>query len=177
MKGKIRKVPKYEEIKTHYDDVQRQRAIMTNQSALVAFLASRVLPLSRANAKKVYNLFEFSQLQDDYSKAKIALVCRAVSLQDNYWVKMGNDKTTWSNVDLRKNKLNEVVAQVALHGSSLSLQGSLVTPELTGQGAYAKAWIREDDDLWLYKKGALNPTESRIEVMVSNLLDNCNVDH
>lgn len=177
MKGKIRKVPNFEDIKTHYDDVQRQRAIMTNQSALVAFLASRVLPLSRANAKKVYNLFEFSQLQDDYSKAKIALACRAVSLQDNYWVKMENDKTTWSNVDLRKNKLNEIVAQVALHGSSLSLQGSLVTPELTGQGAYAKAWIREDDDLWLYKKGALNPTESRIEVMVSNLLDNCNVDH
>lgn len=177
IKGRIRKVPKFEDVKTHYDDVQRQRAIMVDSEAIVSFLASRVLPLSRDNAKKVYNLFRFEQSQDEYSKAKIALACRAVSLQDNYWVKLETDKETWKDVDLRTNKLNEIVAQVSLHGSSLSLQGSLATPELTGQGAYAKAWKREGDSLWLYKRGAKDPTESRIEVMVSNLLDNCSVDH
>lgn len=177
MKDRIRKILSYDQIKSHYDDVQNRRATLNNYDAVVSFLASRVLPISRDNAKKIYNLFSFEQAQDEYSKAKIALVCRAVSLQDNYWVKLENDKVKWADVDLRTNKLSDIVAQVSLHGSSLSLQGSLATPELTGQGAYAKAWFREDDDLWLYKRGAKDPTESRIEVMVSNLLDNCSVDH
>ncbi|KSV58746.1 hypothetical protein [Acetivibrio ethanolgignens] len=148
-----------------------------NKDAIIGWLANRVLPLSRDNAKKVYNLLRLEQRQDDYSKAKIAILCRAVSLQDNYWVKIENDKTTWDDVNLRTNKLNDVVAQVSLHGSSLSLTGSLTTPELTGQGAYAKAWKRENGELWLYKKGAKDATESRIEVMVSNILDKCNVPH
>lgn len=177
MKGRIKKIPNFESVKSHYDDIQRQRAIRADMDAIISFLAARVLPLSRDNAKKIYNLFAFEQSQDEYSKAKIALTCRAVSLQDNYWVKTENDKIKWKDVNLRINKLNDIVAQVALHGSSLSLQGVLTTPELTGQGAYAKAWKREDDSLWLYKMGAKDPTESRIEVMVSNILDNCNVEH
>jgi hypothetical protein len=98
-------------------------------------------------------------------------------LQDNYWVKIDGDHKCWSDVNLRTNHLNEIVAQISLHGSSLTIQGELTTPELTGQGSYAKAWKREDGKLWLYKKGAKDPTESRIEAMVSDLLDKCNVNH
>jgi len=69
-------------------------------------------------------------------------MCRAVSLLDNYWLKMEGDAATWAETNLRHNKLNEVIAQVALHGKSLTLQGSMQTPELTTNGAYAKAWRR-----------------------------------
>ena len=177
IKGRLRRVPDYCEIKNKYDDTQRQIAINNNRDIIQSWLASRVLPLSRDNAKKVYQLFKLEQLQDDVSKSKISITCRAVSLQDNYWVKLEDDPSTWADIDLRKNKLNEIVAQVALHGTSLTLQGGLATPELTGQGAYAKAWKREGNDLWLYKRGSKDATESRIEVMVSNILDKCNVRH
>lgn len=181
MKGKLRRIPDFSEVKTKYDDTQRQIAIQKNYNALLSFLASRVLPLTRENAKKVYNLFGYSQLQDDFSKARVALTCRALSLQDNYWVKLSVDKSTWKEVSLRNVSLSEAVAQVSLHGSSLSLtdkkKEAMKTPELTGQGTYAKAWIREPDGLYLYKKGANGNAEARIEVMVSDLLDNCNVDH
>lgn len=181
MKGKLRRIPDFSEVKTKYDDTQRQIAIQKNYNALLSFLASRVLPLTRENAKKVYNLFGYSQLQDDFSKARVALTCRALSLQDNYWVKLSVDKSTWKEVSLRNVSLSEAVAQVSLHGSSLSLtdkkEEAMKTPELTGQGTYAKAWIREPDGLYLYKKGANGNAEARIEVMVSDLLDNCNVDH
>ena len=51
------------------------------------------------------------------------------------------------------------------------------TPELTGQGAYAKAWMREDDGLYLYKASTVNGNESAIEAEVSNILDYTNVPH
>lgn len=45
----------------------------------------------------------------------------------------------------------------------------MITPELTTNGAYAKAWRRHPDHcLWLYKLGADGNTESRIEVMCSD---------
>ena len=177
LRGKLRRIPDFSEIKSRYDDVQRTIAINKCRDAVISYLASRVLPLSRENAKKVYNLFGFSQLQDDISKARIALVCRAASLQDDFWIKLDNEACTWSDVNLRENSLSEIVAQVSLHGSSLSITGRPSTPELTGQGAYAKAWMREADGLYLHKLGANGSTESRIEVMVSGLLDACNVAH
>lgn len=178
LRNKFRQVLSYEQIKSKYEDTQRQIAIDKNKEVLTSWLANRVLSLSRKNAKWIYNLLKFEQLSSNYEKAKVALVCRAVSLLDCYWVKMDGDSATWDSVNLRTNHLNEVIAQVALHGSSLSLQGSLTTPELTTHGAYAKAWRRHDDgSLWLYKKGNDGNTESRIEVMVSNLLDKTNAVH
>lgn len=147
-----------------------------NNEAITRFLAQRVLPITRENAKKIYALFNFEQAQDDYSKARIAVACRAVSLQDNYWIKLENDPVTWKDVDIHQNHLNEIVAQVALHGTSLSLTGDPVTPELTAFGAYAKAWQRKNDKLFLYKKGAKGDMEAKIEVMVSDLLRKTNVN-
>lgn len=181
MQNKLQYVPDFTEVKSKYDDIQRQIAIRKNNDTLLSFLSFRILPITRENAKKIYNLFGFAQLQDEISKSKIALVCRALSLQDNYWVKLDGDSVTWDNVCLRNVSLSEAVAQVSLHGSSFTLtnkkEEAMRTPELTGQGAYAKAWVREPDGLYLYKRGANGITESKIEVMVSNLLDNCNVNH
>lgn len=176
LRNKLRKIPDAMPT-TKHELNQYIIASQKNYEAIISYAASRVLPLTRANAKKIYQLFNFEQLQDDYSKAKIAFLCKSLSLQDNYWFKAESDKSTWADVNLRTNHLNEVVAQVALHGSSLSLTGSLCTPELNGQGAYAKAWKREDDGLYLLKRSAPGSNESEIEVMVSNLLDKCNVDH
>lgn len=179
IKGKLQKIPMPNTIKTTYDMTQFILAARKNEEAVVSWLAGRVLLLSRANAKWIYNLFRFEQVSTAEQHVKIALVCRAVSVLDPYWLKFDDDgEISWDSVDVRKNPLNEVVAQVALHGKSLTLQGSPVTPELTTNGAYAKAWRRhEDSSLWLYKLGANGNTESRIEVMCSNLLDKMNVEH
>ena len=190
MQKRLRPPLPEKETYSKYELTQANIIARKNESAIVNFLAHRTLPITRANAKKIYDLFGFEQLQDEYSKAKIALVCRAVSLQDNYWVKVDGDEKKWEDVNLRTNSLSEVVAQVALHGSSLTITGIPTTPELTCLGAYAKAWIREEGGLYLHKLGA--PTsdvnidngepktgtwESKVEVMVSNILDACNVNH
>lgn len=148
-----------------------------NKLAIINWLAGRTLLLSRTNAKKLYQAFRLEQTQDETSRAKLAIACRALSILDNYWVKLDTDNVTWDEVNLRHNSLNQAVAQIALHGTSLSLQGSLVSPEFTTNGAYAKAWRRDEDgSLWLYKLNDMQST-AKIEVMVSNILDCTNVDH
>ena len=179
IKGKLKPMLLPNMIKTSADMTQSILAARKNEEAVISWLANRVLLLSRANAKWIYNLFHFEQVETDEQRVKIALVCRAASVLDSYWLKYDDDKDiSWNKVDIKQNPLNEVVAQVALHGKSLTLQGSFITPELTTNGAYAKAWRRhEDGQLWLYKLGANGNTESRIEVMCSNLLDKMNVEH
>lgn len=162
----------------HYDLVRAVAVSNSNRDALVSWFSNRTLLLSRANAKWIYNLLGFDQVSTDIQKLKISFVCRSVSILDSYWVKLDGDDATWDKIDIKRNPLNEVIAQVALHGKSLTLQGSLVTPELTTNGAYAKAWRRHPDgSLWLYKLGHNGSWESKIEVMVSNLLDKMPVKH
>lgn len=146
--------------------------------AVTSFLGSRMVTLNRENAKKILNLFRIPQIQVLTFQAKTAIEYKAVTLQDNYWVRLEKDNIAWKDVDLRQNDISEIVAQVALHGSSLSLNGSKVkTPELSTHGAYAKCWKRQDGKLYLYKRGYKGNTESKIEVKVSKLLDKCNVSH
>lgn len=144
---------------------------------LISFLSGRVLNLDRENAKKILNALKLTQSQSPLDRAKIAISVRAVSVIDCFWLKEENEKLSWNDVNVRKVSLSEAVAHIALHGSSLTIEGIPHTPELTGLGAYAKAWIRENDTLLLYKKGFRGDTESKIEVMVSRLLDKLGISH
>lgn len=153
------------------------RDTLTSLNSLQSFLSRRVLTLDRANAKKILNLIGASQAVDDATRAEIAAACKGVSVLDSYWIRSLKDNTPWESVDIRRNSLNRVIAQVALHGSSLTLQGKVQTPELTTNGTYAKAWKRINGELYLYKMGYNGDVESEAEVEVSNILDKSNVRH
>ncbi|MCR5670746.1 MAG: hypothetical protein K6G10_07040 [Butyrivibrio sp.] len=178
LKGKLRDIPEINDGATKYELTQTAIAMNKNAMALTHYFASRVLPLTRENAKKLYNLFGFDQAQDDHTKALVAIACRSVSLQDSYWVKDEADPVSWKDVNLWTNHLSETVALVALHGTSLTLRGEAHTPEINGQGAYAKAWKNDTSGLFMYKLGSHGEDyESKIEVMVSKLLDKSNIPH
>lgn len=155
------------------------RTAGVNRNVMVDYFSQRVLALGRANAKKLLNLLGYAQMQDSATRAQVALSCRAVSIADNYWVLGDKESRGWDSVNVRHVSLNEVVAQVALHGTSLTLRSrDVTTPELTTQGAYAKCWKRMGGDLWLYKAGDRDSDyESHVEVCVSRLLDKTNLRH
>lgn len=147
-----------------------------NYSVFVSYVARRVLSMSRKHAKEIRNLLRVSQMDDEQTKFKIALICRAVTLQDDYWLKDSENPVTWKDVNLRHNSWNDVMTRVALHGTSLTLQGKLTTPEITTHGTFAKAWVRKNDDLFLLKKGNSSNWEAKVEVEVSNVLGCCSVN-
>lgn len=159
-------------VKGSYSFEKAMELCDSNKNAIVNWLSSRVLLLSRKNAKKIYDTLGMDQSDDKYTKARIALMCRAVSVLDNYWLKIDGESLDWDSVNIRINKLNEMVAQVALHGDSITFAGSYDSPEYTTHGLYAKAWRRHDDtSLWLHK------LDSNVEAEVSSILDKCNVSH
>lgn len=178
IEAKYREPLPEKEFYTKYDIVQRQSIITDNREAVTDWLSDRVLLLSRKNANWIYNAIGMDQKVTPKQKAIVSLVCRSVSITDNYWVKLAGDKRNWEDINIRQNHLNETIAQIALHGKSGTLQGSLCSPELTTHGAYAKAWRRyPDGSLWLHKLGAHDASEAKIEIEVSNILDKMNVDH
>jgi len=180
LKDAIKKMPQKEDF-SDIDKYIRTTIYYGNQNkdAIMYFITSRVLPLSRTNAKKILTSLGMTPQMDNDTKYKLAKQCRALTLQDDYWFREDNEQDiTWEKVNLRNNPLNNALIPVALHGTPASLQGHIdSSPELTTQGAYAKAWIREEDGLFLYKKGNTDPTEAKLEVEVSGLLDICNVRH
>ena len=147
-----------------------------NYNALMRFFGSRTLSVKRENAKKVLNALKISQRDDNDTKYKIIILCKALSTDDDYWI-TSNPSEKWDSVNLYKNHLNEAISQIALSGKSLTITGKIHTPELTGHGAYAKAWFRENDGLWLYKAPSKGGDEINVEVSVSNILDKTNVPH
>lgn len=147
----------------------------TNDSAIVNFFTNRSLSVKKENAKYILNALNIPQSNDFDTKCKIMILCKGLSAADDYWI-TNNPDEKWKDVNLRENPLHETIAQISLYGKSLSITGEIRTPELTGQGAYAKAWERVDGKLFLYKAGN-GHQESEIEVSVSNILDCTNVPH
>lgn len=164
-----------------YDMGTCMKVNYANEMSISEFYSRRVLTIDRVNAKKVLNALNLDQRQDVFTRRKIAEFCRIVSLEDNYWIKRADDNISWSDVNIRQNRLSNVLAQVALHGVNATLNGKIPkgisSPELTTQGSYAKCWKREDGKLWLYKASTRGNCESEVEVEVSKVLDKSNVPH
>lgn len=111
IKGKLRQYEYDPSKEGRYNATQMAIAANSCRDAMISFLSSRVLPLDRDNAKKILGLLGLEQAQSPEYRAKVALTCRAVSLQDNYWIKSEDDRVSWFEVDLRQNKLSEIVAK------------------------------------------------------------------
>ncbi|MEE0515889.1 MAG: HipA protein [Emergencia sp.] len=79
-------------------------------------------------------------------------VSRGASLTDTFWVRDDAAPLTWEQVSLYRNDFDENIARIAFEGGSGTL--STTTPELSVDGNYAKCWIRENNQLFLLKRGS-----------------------
>ena len=130
---------------------------------------NRTMNIGRTNAKKLLAGFRISQ-SNPYL---IARLFHFTSLSDCYWMKEEGESLDWKQVSLFVNPLEKEVAATALFGISktfLPLQQKIHTPELTVQGMAAKAWIWEEEGLFLYKVG-------KKELPASRILDALKIPH
>ena len=148
--------------------------INTNAYALFDFFSNRGLSINRENAKFILNQLGISQKNDFETKNKMMLLCKGLSACDDYWI-TDNENEKWKDVNVRDNPINNSIAQIALFGKSLNITGIIRTPELTGQGKFAKAWFRENGKLYLLKASSKGGNETEREVQTSNLIDCFNV--
>jgi hypothetical protein len=149
---------------------------------LISWFAGRVLRLDRKNAKKILNTFGFPQQQSDFVQAGISLYCRGLTLKDDYWIRREGETLRYSDVDLKFKNLSEDMAMISLIGASRIIRGEIEPQDIGTRGCYPKAWMREEDGVYLYKAGMQrddqdNGYESLIEISISNILDQFNVRH
>ena len=112
---------------------------------------NRTMSIGKTNAKKLLAGFGIRQ-SNPYLIAKMF---HFASLTDCYWMKEEGEEIGWEDINLFANPLEKTVSASALLGvnPSFPLAQKIHTPELTAQGMAAKAWIREEDGLYLYKIG------------------------
>ncbi len=147
-----------------------------NKELMASFFTNRSINVRRENAKYIMNQLGIKQGNDFASRFKAMIECKALSAADSYWI-TENENDKWNEVNLLSSPLNESLQQIGLFGSSVKIKGKIQTPELTGQGAYAKAWYCEDGKLYLYKANSPGGNESEREVLASDILDCFNVPH
>lgn len=101
-------------------------------------------------------------------------VTHSASINDSFWIKSESENITWKDVSLYQNEYNETISKLAFEGIGLyGIELSSTVPELSTEGSFRKCWRREDDGIYLYKRGqdgAFNAgLEPYCEVMASEL--------
>lgn len=152
--------------------------MINNYDALRHFFADRVLTLSRQNAKQILISIQNTQKLTEEESYKLSLSCRGVSISDSYWVKQDEENIVFSEIDVRNTPLSSIVFQVSMKGTPITLQRSILAPDIATGGMFSKTWVRESDGLWLYKSDSTSEKiNTKMELEVSKLLDNSNVSH
>lgn len=136
------------------------------------FFANRVLSISRHNAKAMLQSIGNSQRLTEEESFRLSLSCRGVSVSDSYWIKGDNEQLKFIDVNIRNNSLSDVVFDITMKGTPVSLQRNLLAADISTQGMFRKCWVREEDGLYLYKSDKTNEyLNTKMELEISEVLD------
>ena len=134
-----------------------------------SWAAARVMNIGRTNAKEICAGLRISQS----NPLAIGRLTRFASITDCYWIKDGDETLTWEDVNLFRNDLHRVVSSTSLLGVSNLFTWNthmLHTPDTSLGGMSAKAVVRTNDGLFLYKVG-------KYEIPAHEILDTLGVRH
>ena len=121
--------------------------------SLTGFLERRKAPKHREHIQRLLERYGCDDLEGFLN------VTHALSLNDTFWVKRQDSGLRWDQVSLYQNEFDQLISEAAFDGSASSSEFSTTSPEFGTDGNYAKCWVREDEDIFLYKTGS-----SRYEV-------------
>lgn len=89
------------------------------------------------------------------TKTGFIKITHAASLNDTFWIKAENESLTWRDISLYQNEFNETISRLAFEGVGLQgFQFSDTSPELSTEGSFKKCWRKEEDGIYLYKRGS-----------------------
>lgn len=100
-----------------------------------------------------------------------------ISINDCYWLKKSDENITWREVSPYTNEYSEVIQHLSFDGAGL--HGELISstsPEFGTSGAFDKCWVKEDNGIYLYKRGSDIASNSGMEpyceVLASQVFSN-----
>lgn len=78
----------------------------------------------------------------------------ALSLNDTFWVRPEGSSLAWEDVSLYTNEFSQIISEAAFEGTIRETDLSSTSPEFGTDGYYAKCWVREPSEIYLYKSGS-----------------------
>ena len=118
--------------------------------SLSKWLRHRTIPKNRAY---VHSLLAKCGLNLNRPMS-IINICKALSLNDCYWVAEDGDDSFFDKINLYDNPFSNVLASLAFTGYGSSIRSSLTSsPEFTTNGMLRKCWRRISGKIYLYKGG------------------------
>lgn len=149
-----------------------------NYDRLRTFFADRVLSLSREHAKQILESIGNSQKLTEEERVKLSLRCRAVSVNDNFWVKENDEPLSFADVNIRHRSLSDVAFQICMKGTPVSISHDFLAADISEKGMFRKTWMRQDGKLVLCKSDSTtNKTNTISEIEVSRMLDEVGASH
>lgn len=154
---------------------------VNNLNNFYYWCSSRVLTLDRKYAKEIMASIGANQAVTDKDRAMIAVSYHGLCLTDVYWIKSANEKINFSDINLFSHSLSNAFTDVSLKGKSITLQNAelFISRDATGdvavQGVAPKAWIRENENIYLMKDGDEN--EVSAELLASKIVDCFDINH
>ena len=128
--------------------------------SLSKWLRHRTIPKNRAY---VHSLLAKCGLNLNRPMTIIS-VCKALSLNDCYWVAEDGDTSTFAKINLYENPFSNVLAALAFTGYGSSIRSSLTSsPEFTTNGMLRKCWRRISGKIYLYKGGTEGASNTGFE--------------
>lgn len=113
-----------------------------------AFLEHRKAPKHREHIQELLRRYGCDDLEG------FLKVSHALSLNDTFWVKPMMSDLSWEHVSLYKNPFNQLISEAAFDGTISESDLSSTSPEFGTDGYYAKCWVREGEEIFLYKTGS-----------------------
>lgn len=108
-------------------------------------------------------------------------VTHGLTLNDTFWVKPLGSNLQWKDVSLFRNEFDETIAHIAFEGGLYGEQFTTTSPEFGTDGAFAKCWIREADQIFLLKRGSTGARNTGLEpyseMYASQVADKICLDH
>ena len=88
----------------------------------------------------------------------------AASINDTFWIKNENEDISWKDVSFYRNPFDETISRLAFEGIGLyGIKFSHTSPELSTDGSFRKCWMRENNEIFLYKRGSSGARNAGLE--------------
>ena len=115
---------------------------------LTDYLRGRQAPKHRKHITELLERYGCNDLEGFLN------ITHALSLNDTFWVKPEDSGLCWADVSLYRNPFDELVSAAAFDGRPGGTSLSSTSPEFGTDGYFAKCWVREGQNILLYKCGS-----------------------
>ena len=144
-----------------------------NLHYLYSWMSDMVMSSSRDNYDNIVDSVCKTELNGSYSRATEFIYNKGFNINTAYWI------SDYSGERYNK-EIGSCLIDEALIGDRIGEYPDTVNIEITTQGSFRKAWVKEGDKLFLYKSDrSSNNINSVCEVIASDILDcfNKNIEH